>query len=121
MTSMFCQLTTTSKRRKNMIKTEHQITFEYENYPECTVVALDAKLDDFKGQGVMVDGKPCIKFVERTVKDCTHIDGCIYLHKGHVSDSVMCDLIEKFNKLKKESKDWKPSNKLVLPNTKITI
>lgn len=100
---------------------EHQITFEYKVYPECTVVALDATLDYFEGQPVMQDGMPCLKYNERTVKDCTNIDGCVYLHKGHVPDSVMVDLIEKFIKLKNESKDWKETGKLVLPNSKITI
>lgn len=100
---------------------EHQITFEYKVYPECTVVALDAPLSYFQGQPVTQDGLPCVKFNERTVKDCTQIDGCVYLHKGHVSDSVMVDLIEKFNKLKQESKNWKMADELVLPNTKIKI
>lgn len=100
---------------------EHQITFEYKVYPECTVVALDAPLDYFEGQPVIQDGLPCIKFNERTIKDCTQIDGCIYLHKGYVSDNVMVDLIEKFNKLKQESKNWKTADKLILPNTKIEI
>lgn len=100
---------------------EHQIIFEYQNYPECTMVALDATLDYFKGYPITVNGLPCVKFNERTVKDCTKIDGCIYLHKGTVSDNVMCDLIEKFNKLKQESRDWKEAGKLILPKTKITI
>lgn len=100
---------------------EHQITFEYETFPECTIVALDEKLDYFRAQPVMQDGKPCVRYNERTIKDCTKIDGCIYLHKGRVSDSVMCDLIEKFVKLKGESKNWKPADKLVLPKSKIII
>ena len=101
---------------------ETQITFEYEEYPECTVVALNASLDDFKGHPVTENGVPCVRFVERTVKDCRHIDGCIYFHKGHVEDSVMCSLIEKFVKLKEEKKkDWKRCGKLILPNNKITI
>lgn len=124
MTSMFCQLTMTLRKRKNTIKTTsmEQITFEYETYPECTVVALNASLDDFKAQPVMDNGVPCVRFAERTVKDCRHIDGCVYLHKGHVEDSVMCDLIEKFVKLKKEKgKDWRGTDKLILPNDKIII
>lgn len=100
---------------------EHQITFEYKVYPECTVVALDAPLDYFQGQPVIQDGQPCVRFNERTVKDCTQIDGCVYLHKGHVPDSVMVDLIEKFVKLRQESKGWKTADKLVLPKTKIKI
>lgn len=101
--------------------TGHQTTFEYEEYPTCTIVALDAPLDYFKEQPIMRDGKLYSHFNERTIKDCTKIDGCIYLHKGHVSDSVMCDLIEKFNKLKTESKDKKSKGTLILPKTKIII
>lgn len=100
---------------------KHQITFEYKTYPECTVVALDETLDYFQGHPVTENGLPCVKFNERTVKDCTKIDGCIYLHKGYVSDSVMVDLIEKFNKLKRESKNWKPKGKLILPKATIKI
>lgn len=98
---------------------EHQITFEYEEFPDCTVVALDATLDDFKAKPIMRDGKPYVTFAEKTVKDCRYIDGCIYMHLGRVSDAVMCDLIEKFLKLKKDKKNWKPKNKLILPNDKI--
>lgn len=95
--------------------------FEYEVYPGVTVVALNATLDDFKAQPITRDGKQFVNFKERTVKDCTLIDGCVYLHLGHVSDAVMCDLIEKFQKLKKESKNWQPKGKLILPNTAIKI
>ena len=95
--------------------------FEYEEYPEATVVALNATLDDFKAQPITRDGKPYVHFKERTVKDCTRIDGCVYMHLGRVSDMVMCDLIEKFQKLKRESKNWKPKGKLILPNTAIKI
>lgn len=111
----------TQKRRKNMIKNNEQPFFEYQDYPEATVVALNASLNDFNGVPVTVDGMQCLKFPEKTVKDCTNIDGCIYLHLGHVSDSVMCDLIEKFQKLKSEQKEWKSSGKLILPNTTIKI
>ena len=110
----------TQKRRKNMIN-DQQPYFEYEVYPGVTVVALNATLDDFKAQPIIRDGKQFVHFKERTEKDCTQIDGCVYLHLGRVSDAVMCDLIEKFQKLKKESKNWKPKDKLTLPKTKITI
>lgn len=103
-----------------MIKNE-QPHFEYEVYPYVTVVALNATLDDFKAQPITRDGKPMVHFKERTVKDCTHIDGYVYMHLGHVSDAVMCDLIEKFQKLKKESKKWKQKGELILPNTAIKI
>lgn len=109
------------KKKKNTINMTHQITFEYQTYPECIVVALDARLNDFKGQPIIQDGKPCLKYAERTIKDCRNIDGCIYFHKGHVSDNIMCDLIEKFNKLKQENKNWKQTGKLILPNSTIKI
>lgn len=118
---MSCQLTMIRKRRKNMIDNKQQPYFEYEVYPEATVVALNATLDDFKGHAIMRGGQPCVVFKEKTIKDCTKIDGCVYLHLGHVSDAIMCDLIEKFQKLKKEQKNWQPKGKLILPATTIKI
>ena len=117
---MSCQLTMIRRRRKNMTNNK-QPHFEYQEYPEATVVALNATLDDFKGHAIMRDGQPSVVFKEKTIKDCTKIDGCVYLHLGHVSDAVMCDLIEKFQKLKGEHKNWQPKGKLVLPNTAIKI
>lgn len=111
----------TSKRRKNMIKENKQPHFEYEEYPEATVVALNATLDDFKGQPVIKDGQSCIEYKERTIKDCTKIDGCIYFHLGYVADTVMCELIEKFQAMKKETKNWQPKGKLILPKKTIKI
>lgn len=110
----------TWKRRKNMIKNQ-QPYFEYEEYPEATVVALNASLDDFKAQPIERDGQQFVHFKEKTVKDCTKIDGCVYMHLGHVADAVMCDLIEKFQKLKKEQKNWTPKGKLILPKSNIKI
>ena len=82
------------------------INFEYQTFGKLTVVALDAKLKDFKPQPKLKNGVPVMEIAERTVKDCRNIDGCIYFHLGRVSDSVMIDLIEKFWKLRKE-KGWK--------------
>lgn len=86
------------------------IKFEYQFLAEhgFTMVALDSQLKDYC-QPVVENGKLIMKVPEKTVKDCRHIDGCVYLHLGHVTDSVMVDLIEKFQKLKKE-KGWKPGN-----------
>lgn len=100
---------------------ETQPYFEYEEYPQCTVVALNASLDDFKAQPLTEDGRAMVNFKARTVKDCTLIDGCIYMHLGHVSDGVMCDLIEKFQKLKRESKNWKSKAKIAIPKTPIKL
>lgn len=97
--------------------------YDYEYYPQsgCTVVAMEAELEDFKAQPIMRDGKPMQYFKERTVKDCRNIDGCIYLHLGHISDGILCKLIEKFQKAKKEVKDWKPKGRLVVRDNIIKI
>lgn len=90
------------------------IHFEYQVYPDCTVVALDARLDDFKAQPAPpYNGQPMVRFNERTIKDCRNIDGCIYFHLGKVSDRTMCELIEKFQKLRKEKAEWKHLNPMV--------
>lgn len=93
------------------------IHFEYQKFKNLTVVALDSKLSDYGFQPVMENGKLVMKCPEKTVKDCRHIDGCVYFHLGHVSDSVMVDLIEKFNKLKEE-KGWKQQQGLIVPDHK---
>ncbi len=83
------------------------IRFERQWLPshQCTVVALDARLSDFQGKPVMVNGKPMVRLPEKTVKDCRKIDGCVYLHLGHVSDSLMVQLIETYQKAK-DNKEW---------------
>lgn len=96
----------------NMSKT---INFQFQKFKDLTVVALDSKLEDYQFTPVMEGGKMVLKRPERTVKDCRHIDGCVYLHLGRVSDRVMTDLIELFQKVKAE-KNWKPNNGISLPN-----
>lgn len=96
------------------------IPFEYQEFANMTVVALDAKLKDFDFQPVMENGQMVMRCPEKTVKDCRHIDGCLYFHLGHVSDSVMIDLIEKFQKLKQE-KGWKQQKGLIVPDNKFQI
>ena len=93
------------------------IHFEYQQFGNITVVALDSKLKDYDFKPVNVGGKMMVQLPEKTVKDCRNIDGCIYFHLGRVSDSVMVDLIENFQKLKME-KGWKPGKGLVIPDTK---
>ncbi len=83
-----------------MTNKDRNICFEWETYHDdhdITIVALDATLEDFKGQPINVNGKPEVYFKERTVKDCTNIDGCVYFHLGHVTDDVLVRLIEKFD------------------------
>lgn len=85
------------------------IPFEYQYLPAkgYTVVALDSRLEDYDFKPAWENNKLVMKSPERTVKDCRHIDGCVYYHLGYVPDSVMVDLIEKFQKLKQET-GWKP-------------
>lgn len=93
------------------------IRFEYQELKDYTIVALDAKLSDFGFQPVTEDGKLVMKSPEKTIKDCRHIDGCVYFHLGRVDDRVMVDLIEKFQKLKLE-KGWKQQCGLIVPDDK---
>lgn len=94
------------------------VIFDYEYYPDskATAVALDALLDDFKEQPIVINGKPMVMTKERTIKDCRYLDGCIYFHLGKVDDRTMCDLIEKFQKIKSQTKDWKAKGRIMLRN-----
>lgn len=96
------------------------IHFEYQKFDKFTLVALDSKLTDYEFKPVYENGRLVMQAPPKTVKDCTNIDGCIYLHLGQVDDSVMVDLIEKFNKLKKE-KGWKRQGGLVVPDNQFKI
>ena len=93
------------------IKTDRgPIHFEYDIYPEGTVVALDAKLDDFKAKPCKLpDGTDGVEYPSKTAKDCRYIDGRIYLHLGIVSDSEMVRLIGVFLEALKDKKLWKQS------------
>lgn len=96
------------------------IHFEYRELSEYTIVALDSKLSDYEFQPVTEDGKLVMRCPEKTIKDCRHIDGCVYFHLGRVTDAVMIDLIEKFQKLKQE-KGWKREQRIILPDVKFKI
>ena len=102
---------------------ENVFFFEWATYPgeKLTVVAINDKLEYFQPQPVIIDGKMMERFNEKTIKDCRYIDGCIYLHRGRVKDSVMTDLIEKFQKAKKEVKDWKPRGRITVKDNRIII
>lgn len=93
------------------------IHFEFQKFGDVTIVALDAKQADFDFQPVTENGQLVMRCPEKTIKDCRNIDGCIYFHLGRVSDTVMVDLIEKFQKLKME-KGWKPQGGLIVPDHK---
>ncbi len=96
------------------------IHFEYQQFGDLTVVALDSKLSDYNFKPVMQDGQMMMQIPAKTIKDCRNIDGCVYFHLGRVDDRVMVDLIEKFQKLKRE-KGWKPGKGLVVPGNKFKI
>ncbi len=96
------------------------IHFEFQKFGNLTVVALDSKLSDYQFKPVMQGGKMVMQCPEKTIKDCRNIDGCVYFHLGRVSDSVMVDLIEKFQKLKAE-KGWKPGAGIIVPDNKFQI
>lgn len=91
------------------------IHFEYQDIKGIRVVTLDSKLSDYNFQPDAENGNIVMKAPERTIKDCRHIDGCVYFHLGHVTDTVMCDLIEKFQKLLKEP-GWKQNIGLIVPD-----
>lgn len=100
------------------------INFEYQEIDlkghKFTVVALDSKLKDYDFQPVIENGMIKMRNCDKTVKDCRNIDGCVYFHKGFVSDSVMVDLIEKFQKLKKE-KGWIPGKGIWIPDPNLKL
>lgn len=95
------------------------IHFEYQDIPQTgtRIVALDCTIKQLQPVAYLKDGKPMLKLPEVTIKDCTHIDGCIYYHLGRVPDTVMVDLIEKFQKLAKED-GWKENKgfNFILPD-----
>lgn len=89
-------------------------------YGQYKVVALDATLEEFGLQSVERDGEMLVYRPERTIKDCREIDGCIYFHKGRVTDAVMSDLIEKFQKLLADKEGW-TENRTAAPDPKLKI
>lgn len=99
------------------------IRFERQYMPKnkCMLVALNARLSDFEGKPIEIDGKPMIRLPEKTIKDCRGIDGCIYMHLGHVSDRVMVDLIELYQKACKSEKWQNNENGLVIPDDKLNL
>lgn len=98
--------------------------FEWEEHKDenVTVVALNDKLNYFRAQPIMIDGKPMEKFNEKMVKDCRNIDGCIYMHRDKIPEYKMNDLIGKFQKVKKELGDkWKPTGRITVKDNSIII
>lgn len=98
------------------------IHFEYQVLKShgFTIVALDSRLSDYEFQPKWEGDQLVMKSPDKTVKDCRHIDGCVYFHLGHVTDAVMVDLIEKFQKLKQEE-GWKPEAGIPVPDPKFNF
>lgn len=97
-------------------------SYEYKEYSHITMVAINAKLDDFKGQPVMNNGKTELRFKERTVKDCTKIDGHVYLHLGHVPEDIMTEMAIKFQRYKQDHKNnWKREGSFTISLGKVTL
>ena len=90
------------------------IHFEWQQFGNYKIVALDARLSDFKGVAYLDNGVPMMRFPEKTVKDCRNIDGCIYYCLGRADDSYMIDLIEKFQILIKDKRGWKPQQGIII-------
>lgn len=82
-----------------------------------TVVTLDSRFSDYDPKPVMEDGRMVMKTVEKTIKDCRAIDGCVYLHLGRATDAEMVRLIQIFQKLKQE-KGWKEEIEPIVPDAK---
>jgi len=88
------------------------IHFEWQPFGRFKIVALDSKLEDFKGVAVLKDGVPMMKVPEMTVKDCRNIDGCVYYSLGRRPDSEMTKMIEMFQFVLKDRAGWKPGQGL---------
>lgn len=65
-------------------------------------VALNESLSFFKVKMKMVNGQLIKCYEAMTIKDCTHIDGCIYFAKGRIDDTEMTRMIELFQMALKE-------------------
>lgn len=102
---------------KPKIDTGRPIHFEYQELNGFTVVALDSKLSDYNFQPAFENGQKVLKCVDKTIKDCRNIDGCVYFHLGRCDDATMVRLIELFQKLKAE-KGWKQQQGLIVPDHK---
>lgn len=85
-----------------------KISFQFRDLPAgYRAVAFNEPLDYFATH-LVKDEKGNIHQImaEMTVKDCRHIDGCVYFAKGRVSDRQLNDWIELYNKVKDNGK-WK--------------
>ena len=97
----------------NLKRTPSRISFEFTEVPETPVmaaykvVALNSRLKDYDAKAKMVDGQLKLIKPAATVKDCRHIDGCVYFMLGRVPDAIMTDYIEKFQKVLKDNVEWK--------------
>ena len=108
---------------KNNITMSKPIRFERQYMPKykCTVVALNSKLSDFQGKPVMENGKLMVRLPEKTIKDCRKIDGCVYMHLGHVKESVMVGFIELYQKIVNSDKWRDNENGLMVPDDRLNL
>lgn len=86
-----------------------KISFQYRDLPQgYRAVAFNAPLEYFATKMKVGPKGPVAFLEEMTVKDCRHIDGCVYFMKGRVPDSIICRNIELYQRVKDNGK-WKPS------------
>lgn len=85
------------------------VYFEFDNtFGNKAIVALNATLDDFRAKPcTLPGGGEGVEYAPKTIKDCTNIDGCVYLHLGTVPDTEMVRLINMFQKALKDRRLWK--------------
>ena len=86
-----------------------KIHFEYNDLDAgYRAVSLNAPLSHFQ-QKVRINekGELEVYIEEMTVKDCRHIDGCVYFAAGRLTDAEMIELIELFQKVYRQKEGWK--------------
>lgn len=95
------------QKTRNMIKPMEKLSFQYRDLQQgYRVVAFNAPLDYFITKVKQGPNGPVAFLEEMTVKDCRHIDNTVYFMKGRVSDTVICQMIDLYNKVKDNGK-WK--------------
>lgn len=96
-----------------------KLTFQFRDLAAgYRAVAFNAPLDYFMTKVKSSPKGPVAFLEEMTVKDCRHIDGCVYFMKGRVPDAEIVRMIELYQQIK-DNKGWKEDkkpggNKLIL-------
>lgn len=87
-----------------------KIRFEYKDMPQgYRAVSFNTPLAYFATKVRQGKNGPEAFLEEMTVKDCRHIDGCVYFMKGRVPDAVICKNIELYQKIKDTAR-WKQND-----------